>query len=472
MKILARYILVFLVLGAVSSCKKFLDVNTNPNAPTTPPINGLLARVTQNAALNVYRVSNITSYYVQYLASPNPASPTDVYEPIDASGTWTSLYDNMTDAYDLEKMAAEQGATQYQGVAKILQAMDLQLVHNLWGAAPFENAFSGDVLTPTYDSPEEVFQKCLSLLDEGIALLGQSNSTISIPTDATGNPDMIHQGSSAAWIRTAHALKARLLNQLSDTPQYNATSIFTELAAAYTSNSQDAFITTFNVRNPWNQLAVNNQNLLLDAWLSEYYVDLMDGTTLSFEDPRLPLTASLTQFGDYRGTRNGKGRTGSGTTDDESYVSLTGYYSSPNSPLFIITYDELKFIEAEAALRSNDKPRAYNAYIDAVTANMSKMGVSGGDISSYLAEPSVGVGSANLTLADIFREKYKAMFLQPVTWDDARRFEYAYPGFQLPLNVVTNSFVRRMVYPSVELSRNNANVPAVTDNIQKLWWDQ
>ena len=112
MKNNSRYIFFLLLLTSVVSCKKYLDVNQNPNAPTQPPINGLLIRVTQNAALNVYRVSNITSYYTQYLASPNPSSPTDVYEPIDASGTWTSLYDNMTDAYDLEKMGRERGATQ------------------------------------------------------------------------------------------------------------------------------------------------------------------------------------------------------------------------------------------------------------------------------------------------------------------------------------------------------------------------
>lgn len=467
-----RYIIMFVLIGAFSSCKKFLDVNTNPNAPTKPPINGLLARVTQNAALNVFRVSNITSYYVQYLASPNPASPTDVYEPIDASGTWTSLYDNLTDAYDLEKMAAEQGATQYQGVAKILQAMDLHLIHSLWGSAPFSDAFSGENLTPSYDDAQEVFNKSLSLLNEALVLLQQTGSTITIPTAASGNPDLIHKGSTAAWIRTAHALKARLLNQLSDTNQYNAANVLAEVDAAYASNAHDAFITTFTVRNPWNQVALNNQNLLLDGWLSEYYVDLMDGTTLTLADPRLPLTASITRFGDYRGTRNGKGRTGSGTTKDESYVSLTGYYSSPNSPLFIITYDELKFIEAEAALRSNNRPRAYTAYIAAITANMSKMGIAAADIATYLAHPSVGVGQDNLTLADIFREKYKAMFLMPVTWDDARRFEYAYPGFQLPLNVVTNTFIRRLIYPSVELSRNSANVPDDADVTDKLWWDQ
>lgn len=142
MKLIMRYIFIFLVATSITSCKKFLDVNTNPNASVIAPINGLLLRTTQNAALNVNRVGNITSYYVQYLASPNPDAPTDTYDKIDASSTWTSLYDNMTDAYDMEKLGKELGATQYQGVAKVIMAMDLHLVHNLWGAAPFSEAFS------------------------------------------------------------------------------------------------------------------------------------------------------------------------------------------------------------------------------------------------------------------------------------------------------------------------------------------
>lgn len=470
MKSIIRYIFIFLVAGCIISCKKFLDVNVNPNAPTEAPINGLLLRVTQNAALNVFRVSNITSYYVQYLASPNASSSTDTYDQIDASGTWTSLYDNMTDAYDLDKLAKANGATQYQGVAKILMAMDLHLVHNLWGAAPYSTAFSLETLTPKYDDAPAVFQKCIALLDEGIALLQQAGSTITIPTSGL-NPDLIHKGITAAWIKTAHALKARLLNQLSKTTQYSAAAIFTELTAAYTSTANDAFITTFAVRNPWNQVALNNQNLLLDGWLSEYYVKSMDGSIYGIPDPRLPFEASLTRFGDYRGTRNGKGRTGTGTTKDESYLSLTGYYSSANSPLYIITYEEMKFIEAEAAFRSGDKLRAYTAFLEGIRANMNKIGVSAANRDAYVNDPSISVGFANITLELIFREKYKALFLMPVTWDDARRFDYKYQGFQLPLNVVTSTFIRRLVYPSVETSRNGANVPAVTDVTQKLWWD-
>src|SRR4051794_25795497 len=127
MKLILRYLSILLLAALVSSCKKYLDINQNPNAATKPPINGLLIGTTQNTALNVYRVADITSYYVQYLANTSLAGATDTYQPIDASSTWTYLYSNMTDLYDLQKLGEEQGAFKYQGVAKIMMAANLQL---------------------------------------------------------------------------------------------------------------------------------------------------------------------------------------------------------------------------------------------------------------------------------------------------------------------------------------------------------
>lgn len=470
MKRIQYFIIIFASI-TITSCEKFLDVNTNPNAPTTAPINGLLIRATQQTALNVFRVGNTTSYYVQHFASPNPGSPLDTYDEVDASGTWSALYDNMTDIYDLEKMAAESEATQYQGVAKILMAMNLQLVHNLWGAAPYSTSFASETITPSYDDATTIFQTILTLIDEGIILLQQPDSKIIIPTGAT-SADLIHRGVTANWIKTANALKARLLVQLSKTSQFDANSIFTALNAAYTSNADDAFINTFDVRNPWNSVAVANAGQILQGWLSEYYVDAMDGTSFGIMDPRLPLIATVTQFGDYRGTRNGQGRIGTGIDEEESYLSTTGFYSSETSPLYIISYEEMKFIEAEVAFRTDDKIRAYNAFLEGIKANMNKMGVTPADRDAYLNHASIAVGSAGLTLELIFREKWKALFLQPVIWDDARRFNYGYEGFQLPLNTVQTSFIRRLVYPNVELSRNGANVPVVNSVIENLWWDQ
>ncbi|HRE64668.1 MAG TPA: SusD/RagB family nutrient-binding outer membrane lipoprotein, partial [Ferruginibacter sp.] len=85
---------------------------------------------------------------------------------------------------------------------------------------------------------------------------------------------------------------------------------------------------------------------------------------------------------------------------------------------------------------------------------------------------SVSVGASNLTLQLIFKEKYKALFLSPETWNDARRTNYNYTGFSLPANVALPTFIRRLNYPSVELTRNGPNVPSITGLDQKLWWDQ
>lgn len=469
MKLIIRYSCLILVLGTIASCKKYLDINTNPNQPTKPTINGLLIKTTQNAALDVYRVSTaVTSYYVQYLSSPNAASPTDTYDDIDVSGTWTSLYDNMTDIYDLQQLAREVSSTEYEGVANILMAMDLSLVHMLWGAAPFSQAFTTETLLPEYDDAQDVYEKCLDLLDEGISILSQAGTGLELSADA----DLIHSGSTAAWIKTAHALKARLMLLVSETGQYNGAGILTELAAAYTSTNDDAYSTTFDVRNPWNQVALNNEDLLLDGWLSEQFIDAMNGDTYGIFDPRLPFLTDTTKYGDYRGTPNGKGRTGSGVSYEETYINTSGYYSSTESPLYIITYEELKFIEAEVKFRANDKPGAYTAYLAGIAASMNKIGVSATDRDAYINHASVSVGNTNLTLDLIMKEKYKALFLSPESWNDARRYNYQYEDFGLPLNAVTTDFIRRLVYPAVETSRNGGNVPEVGGVLDKLWWDQ
>jgi hypothetical protein len=460
--------LLALVAIAAAGCKKYLDVNTNPNQPTKPPINGLLGRITNGTALNVYRVGDLVGNYVQYLASSNTASPADTYEAIDASSTWTNLYDVMTDAYDMEQLAIDAGSTQHQGVAKIVTAMNLQWVHDLWGDAPYSQAFNAETLTPTYDKAQDIFQTIIKLLDDGIALLQKPNSALTLDPSL----DFIHKGKTSAWIKTAYALKARMLNHLSETQQYDPNAVLSALSNAYTSNSDDAQVSTFDVRNPWAQVARNNLALLLGGWLSDQFVNAMNGTTYGIFDPRLPLEASETKYNDYRGTRNGKGRVGSGINFEESYLLYGGFYSDDNSPLVIISYSELKFIEAEAKLRKNDKPGAYTAYLEGIRANMDKMGIPAAARDAYINDPSVSVGASNITIDLIMKEKYKALFLSPETWNDARRYDYKYKNFQMPLNAVTSTFIRRLVYPSVETSLNGKNVPSVTDVTQKLWWDQ
>lgn len=460
-------------LLAMTGCKDYLDVNTNPNQAVEPPIDGLLASTSYNTGYNVYRTGNMTSYFVQHLASPSVASGSDVYDEVDYGTTWYNLYNNMTDLYDMIALAKAKGSSQHLGVAQIMMAMNLQMATDLWGDIPYSKAFVAtstdpETLTPPYDTQEEVYNAALQLLDDGIAELNKTDSKLVLKPAQ----DLIHGGDLDAWKRTANLVKARLLNHYSRKAAYNATNILTALSASYTGNGHDAQLTTFQTLSPWNAAAVNNSRNSLDGWLSEQFVNAMDGTDFGMLDPRLPYITDLTQFGDYRGTPNGQGRIGTGTDDEECYLSLDGFYSKAGAPLQIATFAEAKFIAAEAHFRSGSMKNAYDAYLAGITAHMDKLGVPEPEKSAYINSAAVAVGENNITLALIMKEKYVALFLHPEAWADARRFDYQYMNFGLPVGALLPDFIRRVAYPSTETSRNSANVPPVTNLNQKLWWDQ
>ena len=128
-RLLCCLLLAVTIIG--SSCKKYLDINNDPNRPTEAPINGFLAATTQNTGLNVFRVANAgPNYYVQYFASPNASSPTDIYDRVDYSTLWRNLYDNMTDLYDLQELSIKLNSSAHLGMAKVMMAINLSLTTN------------------------------------------------------------------------------------------------------------------------------------------------------------------------------------------------------------------------------------------------------------------------------------------------------------------------------------------------------
>ncbi len=458
-----------LAAAFISSCSKdYLNINeVNPNQTQNPPINGLLTSVTYQSALNVNRAANITAYYTQQLASPNAASGSDIFENVDRSTLWYNIYNTLQDGRVMQGQAMAANGFQHVGVSKVMEAMNMSMLIDLFGDAPYSDAFDPTKFTPKYDKAEDIFNACLRLLDEAVAEFNKANPTITL--DAAS--DLIHGGSVNAWKKTANALKARLLNRLSKKSTYNPTQILAALSGAYTSNADDAQLTKFTERSPWNQAAYNNTQLLLDAWMSDYSIKVLNGTTYGVFDPRIKYITDTTKFGDYRGTQNGKGRIGTGTNKEESYLSLNGFYSKNGAPLLLVTYAEIKFIEAEASF-ATDKTRAYDAYLTGIAAHMDKLGVTTAEKIAYLSNPQVAVGAASFTKDLIFKEKYIAMFLHPEAWTDARRYDYKYKNFTLPVNALLPTFIRRIGYPSTETDRNSANVPAVASLTDKLYFDQ
>ena len=454
----------FLVVLLVSGCgADYLNVNDNPNVATRPPLDGLMASAAQGTAANHQLVSNgHAAYFVQYLASPNPGSSTDIYDEVTNGSAWNSLYGTMTDLYDLVRFGEEDGLTRHVAIAKVLMAVNLGLVVDNWGNAPYSDAFAGETLRPTYDSDEALYASIFQLLDEALALMPAAADA---PEIGSGS-DFIYNGDLELWTKAAYALRARYLNHLSKTAQYDPAAVLTAVENGLTGYEEDAAVTVFSTRNPWAQVAVNNANLVLGGWLSQQFVDALNGQTYGTFDPRLPFLTNRNNVDAFVGTPNGEGRDGTGTETTESYLVTTGYFSMDDSPLDIITFAELKFIEAEAALATGNQQRADTAFRAGVTASMTEIGVAADSIAGYLG---ASYGTAAVTVDDVFREKYAALFLSPETWVDARRYNYGYADFTLPPGATLPSYPLRVLYPDTETNRNAANVPDVTMSTPIFW---
>src|SRR5690606_37254981 len=324
-----RYWIVAVIFSfSILSCNNYLDINDDPNVATEAPLDGLVHRITYQTPHNVYRIAaSYTNYYVQYFASPNQASPIDTYDEVDFSNRWADLYDVMTDAYDLIRFAQDIGANNHIAIGKLMMAVNLAMATDSWGSVPYSAGFSGDLIQLPYDPDEQVYKAIQNLVDDAIERINTGMDS-SVPS---ADKDLIYAGNMQQWLKLAYGLKSRYLNRFSGTSKEDLAGVLEALEDGLTGNEDDAELTHFDVRNPWAQVAINNDLLLLDGWISEQFVDAMNGTTFGVIDPRLPIiTEPFEENGKlvFRGTPNGAGRRGDGTIQEEVYLETSGFYSS------------------------------------------------------------------------------------------------------------------------------------------------
>jgi hypothetical protein len=140
------------------------------------------------------------------------------------------------------------------------------------------------------------------------------------------------------------------------------------------------------------------------------------------------------------------------------------YYQRRTSPLPMLTFTEMKFIEAEAYLRLNDRTKAYLAYDAAVRSALvqasifnSAVALTTAQINAYMARPKVAMGADKLTLKDIITQKYiyLTVFQTHEAFNDVRRTG-------LITLIDPDGTAKRFPYPGNEISRN-ANAPQVSD---------
>jgi hypothetical protein len=469
--ILIRYFSILSILLLAFSCSEDImdEIDTDPNNPVDVPINMLIPNVTIAVPFNVTGtdIAWYSSIFVEQTAGVHgQMRDADRRASINSQlgeNAWAYFF--YPDIFmDLKQIiikgsegGSEEGNWHNVGVAQVLLAYSMFVTTDTWGRVPWTEAFLGsDNRYPTYDNQESIYQDMQEMLDDAIANF-QKESTAS-----PAGEDFIYGGDLDAWTRAAYALKARYHNRLSNIDATgSAADALAAIGNAFTSSADDFTFDNWGAdgsfRNPWYRMELERGHHAL----SQTLYDLMNANN----DPRLALW--FTQIdGAYAPALNGT------AAEDQShtqYSPLSGSLVYNTAPLPIMTYDEMKFIEAECHLRkaSPDADAALAAYTEALDAALIRAGVDSTGRADFKSSTAVVPADASgLTLDMIITQKYLALFPYGSIEAYAEWRRTGIPAMQNPLA----NTPRRFPYPQNEISGNGENVPDVTVN-DGVWWD-
>jgi hypothetical protein len=439
------------VLTMLGSCDKWIDssLNTDPNNPVKVSLDLILPSVQVGLAYQMGGdIGRFTGLFTQHYTGVNRQHLgiyIYLFTESDVDNLWGNAYAGyMKDMSDMITIAKANKSPYYQAIAETMMAYSLGTMTDLYGDIPYADCFKGAAnLTPAYQSQQEIYITMQGLLDSALV-----HATASTSNFKPGGDDLIYGGSMPKWIKMITALKARyVLHLAKQNPVAYSAALAVLGTNSFAGNADDAqfmFGNKATENNPLFQFMDQRGDITIGDGL----IGIMD--TL---DPRLPMY---------------------GEADDDGKVPVGSnpgpFYTSPNSPVPFITYSELKFIEAEAAFQTNDKPRAHAAYIEGIKASCAKVGVDAPSIDSFIKMPSVDPGEANLTLENIMTQKYIALYTQAESWTDWRR-----TGFPNLTPTSGTKIPRRFPYPLGERLTNKAQLDKVSKNagiFGRVWWDK
>jgi hypothetical protein len=231
----------YIILGSIfilglSSCKKWLDVNTDPDNPNNQSVL-IQNRVPwiehfwqETAGVSNFRSSCIAGVYYSNSANPNTFSTTWQCSNGNSTTpyqTWfVEVSSNVTDLYN---SAQKQGAYHYMAVADVFHALGFMQMLDIYGEMPYTQAATGNP-SPEPDDGKTIFNGCMSHLNEAIALFSKTQEA-GAPALSTG--DFWNGGDINKWLKLCWGLKARYMLKLSKkTDLYNADSILYCLSKA------------------------------------------------------------------------------------------------------------------------------------------------------------------------------------------------------------------------------------------------
>lgn len=493
----------FLAMGLLlGSCQDFLDINNDPNNPQNIPLeNRLIGAITMSNGASMWRGAREITAVTQYAAAGVASSGAETWRFTASNFFWQNAYTwAVPNCVDLIVQGQAEGSPHYAGAGRVLEALNFGMLTDQYGRIPVREAYDGvntAKLTPKFDEQADVYDQIIEKLDQAIAFFDNPSNAKDL--NLAGG-DIMYQGDIDKWRRFAYALKARYLNHLSKKNIYDPQAILQACANAFNADGMDAEFpylmgASATEANPWSVQGFGGfTSATAPRFFSytQFFVDLLQTapvTNSALTDPRIGIIMNpAPSDGEFRGLTPGLGVPGGAAVNGANYGRVTGgFYSKPDSPFPFITYAEVKFIEAEARLRSGDKTGSLAAYQEGIRANMRKLGVAPADIDAFwntLLSDGVQQHFDNLTsgLSHIMRQKYIVQVFNPETWVDMRRMDYRQdiygPSLNRPSNLnplfAEGEWIRGMIYEGNEEVRNSENVGDNTPAVRlktPMWWD-
>lgn len=430
-----------LLLGVIAvfftACESYFgDINKNPNRPITVSEDVILPAV-QVSLADTYggEYARYSSMLTQQIKGIDRCGSYYLYVgilPYEFSNTWANHYVNIVNqGLVLKNQANEKGFHHVEAVANILIAFQIIQASDLWGDMPWSEAFQGfDELSPTFDSHRAIYDDAENLLLDAIDLLHGEDGGLQI------KGDLIYNGDVELWKKAAYGLLARAAIHWSgvDASKFQAALNFAQ--QSFADNAEELALQFIDSETNAAPMYRYNRDrpghFVIDPRFKQTLISLND-------------TARLSRL-------------------DYDFYNSHGYFTADyRQPL--LTYRELKFIEAEALIRTNgDAAAIHQAYLEGIRAAFEHFEVAD-HYQDYVNQNVINPGQGAITLDHILLQKYISLYALPEAFNDWRRTEYPTltptRGTQIPL---------RFPYPESELVAN-PNTPTVDIMQDRVGWD-
>lgn len=498
-KKLLHILLLLAVLINTVGCKKYLDINSDPDTPQQPDVSSVFPAMLSAIPRGTQFDARYISKYIQNFAQNAANNAWDQHghqnypNPSDIGGDiWRQCYYGLgANLNYIIDNGIRKGQWDYVGAAYALKAMIFQMCTDQYGEIIYTEAFKENTSLFKYDNQEVVYKGVDSLCR--LALNYLQRTDLSPSNSVLSRGDFIYNGDASKWIKFTNGLLAKNFHRVTNKATYQPDSVIYYVDRSF-ANTNDDFVVPFDAtKNDDSNFFGTYRDNLSSFRQTKMIVQLLDGTTLAGSsvganrDPRMRHMISASNDttngnGGYYGLEPGLADP-NGSTSPKRVATPFGdsLYANPSASRFdpsrgkylfrdkavspVMSYSEMQFMKAEAAYRKAGGPdaTAYQAYLNGINGHFDFINrstyprsnvpvyntvvISAAQRSAYLASANVKQSAAALTLTDIMSQKYIALwgwgFLE--TWVDMRRYHYTdldpvtglpvYKGFITPATI-------------------------------------